>query len=126
MILLAVTIVWTLAWRQHVIAYKQMIKESEERFQKWLEEHKESGIVDMLGLQIPFWAYRYGPFLAISGFIIGFAWAVSLNEAFEEWRKDKGAKNKRVSPVVVGLEKLATATIFVLFCLIVLYAPLIF
>ena len=123
--LLVVTIVWTLTWHQHIIDYKQMDKASEERYQKWLEEHKEEGIVDMLGLPKPFWAYKYGSVLVISGFIICMAWEFLLEGVYKDWRKGKAAKNEKVGWAVKILKTLASLVIFILYP-IALVAPWVF
>ena len=105
-------------------AYNQMRKEAEEWWQKWLEEHEESGFVDMLEIEKPlrwiFWGY--GEFLVISGFIICVVWLFFLREVFEEWRRDRGDGNGKVE----ALKSLAYLAILVFFFLIVLYAPIIF
>ena len=123
-ILLVATVVWTLAWHQHMTAYNQMRKEEEEWIQKWLEEHEEEVIVDMLSLEKPFrWLfYGYGEFLVISGLIICVVWLFFLKEVFEEWRRDRGDENGKVE----ALKSLAYLAILMFFFLIVLYAPLIF
>ena len=124
-ILLVATIVWTLAWHQHMTAYNQMRKEREEWLKKWLEEH---GIVDMLGLEKPlrwiFWGY--GEFLTISGFIICVAWLIFLHKTFEEWKKDKAVKNEKVGFVAESLKTLVAVVILLFFFIIIIYAPLIF
>jgi hypothetical protein len=105
--------------------YKQMDKALEERYQKWLEEREESGIVDMLGVGIPIWGYKYGWLVLVSGFIICMAWELLLAEVHWDWRKDKIAKNEKVSWVVEILVTLASLLIFILYP-IALFAPIIF
>ena len=123
-ILLVVTIVWTLAWHQHIIDYKQMVKAFEERYQKWLEEHKESGLREW-GLQQHLWTYKHGTVLAISGFIICMGWEFLLAGVYKDWRKGKDAKNEKVGWGVKILVTLASLVIFILYP-IALFAPIIF
>ena len=130
-ILLVATVVWTLAWWQHMIAYNQMRKGYEERlkqFKKWMEEHEEGKFVDILVLDQPFsWIFwGYGEFLAISGFIICVAWLFFLLETFEKWKKDKEAKNEKVGFVAKALGNLVALAILAFFYIIVLHAPIIF
>ena len=96
-ILLVVTIVWMSFWSQHIVAYKQMVREwEEERFKKTKEEYEneksglpkplhsgmmkeeECGCVDKLGLLKPFWGYGNGPFLILSGFMVCMAWGSAI------------------------------------------------
>ena len=105
-LLLVVTILWTVALHQHVIDYNQMIKESRERYQgigMWLAK--------------PYWAYKYGSVLVVSGFIIFVACELLLEAAYKDWRKDKAVKI---------LKTLASLAIFTFFLLIIVCAPLIF
>jgi len=111
--LLVVTIAWTVAWRQHIIDYKQWVKASEERWQKQLEEHK-SGTWDP-GLGTPFFAYKHGPVLVISGWIICIAWEFLLEGVYKDWRKGKAAKNEKVGWAVKILKTLANLVIFILY-----------
>ena len=124
-ILLVATIVWSLAWWQHMIAYNQMQKEREEWLKKWLEEH---GIVDMLEIEKPlrwiFWGY--GEFLVISGFIICVAWLFFLHKTFKEWRRYKTLKNEKVGFVAESLKTLVAVAVLLFFFIIIIYAPLIF
>lgn len=124
-ILLVATIVWTLAWHQHMTAYNQMRKEEQEWLEKWLEEH---GIVDMLGLEKPFrWLfYGYGEFLTISGLVIFVTWEFLLERAFDEWKKYKTLKNEKVGFVAESLKTLVAVVILLFFFIIIIYAPLIF
>ena len=111
-----------------MIAYNQMRKEEEEWIQKWLEEHEEEGIVDMLSLEKPFrWLfYGYGEFLAISGLIICVEWLIFLHKTFKEWQRYKTLKNEKVGFVTKALENLSALAILAFFYIIVLHAPIIF
>jgi len=110
-ILLVVTVVWTLAWHQHIIDYNQTNKWSEERFQEWLEERKESGLREF-GLRKPLWAYKHGWVVVTSGFIICMAWEFLLAGIYKDWRKGKDAKNEKVGWAVKILKTLASLVIF--------------
>jgi len=123
-ILLVVTVVWTLAWHQHIIDYNQTNKWSEERFQEWLEERKESGLREF-GLRKPLWAYKHGWVVVTSGFIICMAWEFLLAGIYKDWRKGKDAKNEKVGWAVKILKTLASLVIFILYP-IALVAPIIF
>jgi len=126
-ILLVVTVVWALAWHQHIMDYKQMDKASEERFREWLEERERNGTIYYLvqRLRIPIWTYKYGSLLVTSGFIICMAWEFLLAGVYWDWRKDKIAKNEKVGWVVKILVTLASLVIFILYP-IALFAPIIF
>jgi len=121
-ILLIVTIAWTLAWHQHVIAYKQMIKAMEELYWKQRAEHPW---VTELGLPPSFVSWGYGPHLVISGFILCIAWEFLLEGAYKDWLKDKSVKDEKVGSVAKTLKTLASLLIILLFPLIDLYASLI-
>ena len=110
MILLVVTIVWMSFWSQHIVAYKQMVREwEEERFKKMKEEYEneksglprplhfgmmneeECGCVDKLGLLKPFWSYGYGSFLILSGFMVCIAWSsvvIGLCRIYKKAKKE--------------------------------------
>lgn len=109
-LLLVVTIVWTVALHQHVTAYNQMIK--------------EEGIVD-IWLEKPYWAYGNGSYVVVSGFIIFMAWELLLEGVYKDWRKEKAA-NEKVGWAVKILKTLASLAIFTFFLLIIVCAPLIF
>jgi len=113
-LLLVVTIVWTVALHQHVTAYNQMIKESRERYQgigMWLAK--------------PYWAYGNGSYVVVSGFIIFMAWELLLEGVYKDWLKEKAA-NEKVGWAVKILKTLASLVIFTFFLLIIVCAPLIF
>lgn len=110
-LLLVVTILWMVALHPHVIDYNQMIK--------------EEGIVNMW-LEKPYWAYKYGSVLVVSGFIIFVACELLLEGVYKDWRKDKAAKNEKVGWAVKILKVLASLAIFAFFLLILVCAPLIF
>ena len=124
-ILLVVTVVWALAWHQHIIDYKQMDKASEERFREWKEKCEENGTRSCLvqRRREPFWTYKYGSLLVISGFIICIAWEFLLAGVYKDWRKDKIAKNEKVGWAVKILVTLASLVIFILYP-IALFAPI--
>jgi hypothetical protein len=91
-----------------------MVKASEERYQRRLEEHKESGLREF-GTPIPIWGYKHGWVWAISGFIICMAWEFLLAGVYWDWRKGKDAKNEKVGWVVEILVMLASLLIFILY-----------
>lgn len=112
-ILLVVTVVWTLAWYQHIIDYKQMRKELDETLQ------------GKYGWPTPFWVYKYGLVVGTSGFIICIAWEFLLVEVYNDWRKGKHAKNEKIGWAAKYLVSLAYPLILILY-LIVLFASAIF
>jgi len=100
-----------------------MVKASEEWEQKWLEEHKESGLREF-GLLKPLWAYKHGWVVVTSGFIICMAWEFLLEGVYKDWRKGKDAKNEKVGWVAKTLKTLASLLIIVLYP-IAIFAPII-
>jgi len=113
-IILVVTVVWTLAWYQHIIDYKQMRKEFDETLQ------------GKYGWPQPIWGYKYGLVVVTSGFIICMAWEFLLAEVYNDWRKGKAAKNEKVRWAAKYLISLAYPLILILYLIVIVVAPVIF
>ena len=121
-ILLVATILWMVAWWQHILAYDEMVRKSEELLRKRREEspwrYVEQGLYPS-----PF-VYGSGLYLAVSGLFIFVAWELVLEWAYKDWRKEKSVKDEKVGWVAKTLKTLASLLVIVLYP-IALFAPVI-
>jgi len=111
-ILLVATILWEIAWCEHIIAYDKMVRKSEERYWK---QREESPWVWSEGLYPPINAWGYGLYLTVSGFFIFVTWELVLEWAYKDWRKEKSVKNEKVGWVPKVLKTLASILIILLY-----------
>jgi len=73
-ILLAVTILWMIAFYEHIQAYNRMIQDAQE---------SDEVLGSPMDLRKPFYLWGNGPLLVISGFIIAFAWLILI---YDGWK----------------------------------------
>ena len=120
-ILLVATMLWMVAWWQHIIAYDEMVRKSRELYWKGREESpwlREQGLDPSVG------GWGNGSYLAVSGLFIFVAWELVLEWAYKDWRKEKSVKDEKVGWVAKTLKTLASLLIIVLYP-IALFVPII-
>jgi len=121
-ILLVATILWMVAWWQHILAYDEMSRKSQELYRKRREESPWLWALQGLGPSIFGWGN--GLYLAVSGLFIFVAWELVLEWAYKDWRKEKSVKDEKVGWVAKTLKTLASLLVIVLYP-IALFAPVI-
>ena len=122
MILLVATILWMVAWWQHITAYDEMVRESQERY--WKRRKENPRILLEEGLYPSILEWGNGLYLTVSGLFIFAAWELVLEWAYKDWRKEKSVKNEKVGWVAKTLKTLASLLIILLYP-ITLFTPVI-
>jgi len=121
-ILLVATILWMVAWWQHILAYDEMVRKSQELY--WKRREESPWLRSEEGLGPPIFGWGNGLYLAVSGLFIFVAWELVIEWAYKDWRKEKSVKDEKVGWVAKTLKTLASLLIIVLYP-IALFVPII-
>jgi high-affinity Fe2+/Pb2+ permease len=122
-ILLVATILWMVVWWQHILAYDEMARKSQELYWKRRRESPWLWYVEA-GLYPSIFEWGNGLYLAVSGLFIFVAWELVLEWAYKDWRKEKMVKDEKVGWVAKTLKTIASLLVIVLYP-IALFAPVI-
>ena len=121
-ILLVATILWMVVWWQHILAYDEMVRKSQELY--WKRRRESPWLWYLQGLYPSIFEWGNGLYLAVSGLFIFVAWELVLELAYKDWRKEKMVKDEKVGWVAKTLKTLASLLVIVLYP-IALFAPVI-
>ena len=94
LVLLGATILWLLAWYQHVSAYNQMREDDIERVGKEIAE-----LIDYY----PVWIWGWGQLLLVIGILLAMAWTVIIFEMVKRVKKRITGGSKIMPLMVCGM-----------------------